>query len=111
EPLPIAVWQPGCAWRTLLLGALEATELSYRIAYTGANGAALAAAVRSGLAISALPEPLIRADMKRLDDAYGLPPIGSFDIGLVRAQNTHSDPVVSALADHIIASLDNLQLE
>lgn len=104
DPLPITVSHPGCIWRQMALDAIEATGRNYRIAYASANSNAVAAAVSSGLAIAAVPEIVMRPDMRVLTPQEGFPAIGEFEIGLVRAPGEQTE-VIDALACHICESL------
>jgi DNA-binding transcriptional LysR family regulator len=101
RPLPLAVWQPGCAWRTLTLAALDEAGLPYRIAYTGSNGAALAMTVRSGLAVAALPQRFVGHGLRALPIGGRLPALGSFEVGLMVAAGGGERGVVGAFAAHV----------
>jgi DNA-binding transcriptional LysR family regulator len=61
----------------------------------------------AGLAVSVLPESAVRPGMRILGHSDGFPPLPTCRIGLMRAAGEQS-PLVAALADHIIQSLDNL---
>ena len=104
EPLPVTLSHPGCIWRQMALDAIEQSGRDYRIAYASANSNAVAAAVSSGLAIAAIPEIVIRPDMRVLTPEEGFPQIGEFEIGLVRAPGEQT-AAADALADHIATSL------
>lgn len=107
RPLPLAVWQPGCAWRALALAALDETGLPYRIAYTGSNGAALTMTVRAGLAVAALPQRFVGGGVRMIAPGDGLPPLGAFDIGLVRGHSGARE-LVAAFASHVEAAFAEL---
>ena len=53
EPLPLAMLEPPCIFRTMALAALDRAELPYRIAYTTTSLAGLRAAVDAGLGVTA----------------------------------------------------------
>ncbi len=99
EVLPVAFSQYGCAWRQMALDALEAMGRPYRIAYASSNSVAIAAAVRAGLAVAAIPEICLGPDMKILGETDGFPPLGLFDIGLIRSTKTND--AIDSLACHI----------
>lgn len=103
-PIPLAVSQPGCIWRKNMLDALDAASIDYRIAFTSANGAAVAGAVSAGLAVSAFPRVTIRPTMRILGEADGFPVVDTFDIGVLRAPGLTSS-VADALVDHVVTSL------
>lgn len=105
EPVvPLALSNVGCSWRQLALDALDEKGRAYRLAYTSPNSAAIAAAVLSGLAVAAIPEMVIRRDMRMLSPEDGYPELGSFDIGLVRTPG-NGTAAARALADHIADSV------
>ncbi len=110
RPLPVAVWQPGCAWRTLTLEALDAARIDYRIAYTGTSGSALALTVRAGLAVSAIPRRFAPGGLRPVPREAGLPPIGRFQIGLLRG-NGGDEAVTEAFLAHTEACFGALSAE
>lgn len=107
SPLPLAVWQPGCGWRTLTLQGLDAASIPYRIAYSGTNAAALSMVVRQGLAVATMPLCMVGDGFRVLGRADGLPPLPSFDIGLVRG--TEGNPLVDAFYEHVVDCFDRLK--
>lgn len=102
EVLPIAM--PQCEWRKMAVGALERANRKYRIAYSSSNSNALNAAVMAGLAVGAVPELLLKPGMRVLTERDGLPPMGRFEIGLVRKAGRPSS-AMEALARHVTESL------
>ncbi len=99
EVLPVALSQHGCAWRQMAIDSLAAMKRQYRLAYSSANSVAINAAVLSGLAIGAIPEICMRPGMRILTESDGFPPLGSFDIGMVKGSDRNQ--AVNALAAHI----------
>ena len=97
----------GCEWRSAVLKALEKTGRKYRIAYSSPNSNAVNAAVQSGLAVGAVPELCVRPGMRVLTEKDGFPPLGTFEIGLVRKPGRASS-AVEALARHVTESLANI---
>lgn len=107
RPLPLAIWQPGCVWRALTLEALERAGIEHRIAYTGWNGTALMTTVRAGLAVTALPAGFMGRGLRPVPAEAQLPPLGAFDVGLVRSR---LGPVrlVDAFRTEVIAAFARL---
>ena len=99
DVLPVAFSQFGCAWRKMAIEALEGMGREYRVAYASANSSAISAAVQAGLAVAASPEICMRPGMRVLGEADGFPPLGLFDIGLIRSSK--SNDAVDSLASHI----------
>jgi DNA-binding transcriptional LysR family regulator len=107
EPIPLALGRPTCSWRSIACERLETVARPYRVLYSSSNAGAVAAAVLAGLAVSVLPESGLRPGMRVLSPADGFPDLPSCHVGLVR--NSHEgSALASALAEHIISSLDNL---
>ena len=108
-----------CRWRSpsrRACGASAAIEAltdagrQYRVLYQSANATATAAAVLAGLAVSVLAESALRPGMRVLGEAEGFPRLPVCEIGLVRSWNRPASPIVDALAEHIVSSLDNLSV-
>ena len=108
SPLPLAVFEPGCVWRTLTLQAVDGAGIDYRVAYSGTNAAALAMVVREGLAVAAIPLRMAGDGFWVLGRADGLPPLGSFDIGLMRGVEGNS--VVDAFYDHVLEFFGRMEV-
>ena len=102
RPLPLAVWQPGCAWRALTIQSLDEAGIDYRIAYTGSSGIALGLTVRAGLAVSAMPRRFTANGLRILPPGDPLPRLGSFEIGMVRAEGADGE-AVEAFVEHTAA--------
>src|SRR3546814_4412093 len=54
DPLPVALFEPGCWWRDRAMQILEEHGRRYRIACTSPNTEAVIATVVSGLAVAVL---------------------------------------------------------
>ncbi len=107
DPVPLALSHTGCAWRSLALDSLEAVGRETRIALSSPNSAAMAAAVLTGLAVSAIPESTTRPGMRILSEADGYPDLGDFDIGLVRSREDLPG-AAHALAEHLREGLASI---
>jgi DNA-binding transcriptional LysR family regulator len=107
QPIPLALGKVTCSWRRVAIEQLEARGVPYRILFTSWNAGAVGAAVLAGLAISVFPESGLRPGMRVLTAADGFEPLPAVDIGLLRNRHPTSK-LADALADHVIAALDNL---
>ena len=108
-PLPLALGRPTCDWRQAAVGGLDALGRQHRLLYSSWSSAAVGAAVMAGLAVSVLPESALRPGMRVLSETDGFPRLPFVEIGLVRSPH-HATPLVDALIDHIVSSLDNLSV-
>lgn len=107
NPLPLAMAGGICAWRTAAVTALEGQDRPHRVLYQSQNSTAIGAAVLAGLAVSVCAESSLRPGMRVLGAADGFPPLPPIKIALLCSRHERS-LVRDALADHIVASLDNL---
>jgi DNA-binding transcriptional LysR family regulator len=108
--LPLALSKPPCMWRDEAIKALTGVGRKYRVQYQSANATALAAAVQAGLAITVLAESALRRGMRVLGEQDGLPRLPNCEIGIIRSARRAETPIVRALAEHIVSSLDNLSV-
>ncbi|SBW08924.1 putative transcriptional regulator, LysR family [uncultured Alphaproteobacteria bacterium] len=102
-PLPLAVADPGCAWRGAALAALDDAGLDYRVAYSSEQCQGQIAAVRADLAIAPLPMSVVASPLTRID---GLPRIGAFRVFLYVRPS--AGEAVRALAAHVAAGFRDL---
>lgn len=108
EPvLPLAFGRPTCVWRHRAIEALSPTKREYRVLFTSWSATVISASILSGLAVSVLAECSLRPGMRVLTEADGFPKLPEVEIGLIRARGRQS-PIVDAMAQHVIESLDNL---
>ncbi|WP_048306962.1 LysR substrate-binding domain-containing protein [Halomonas sp. PR-M31] len=107
SPLPLALANQGCAWRTMALSALDRSGLAYRIAYTSENCAGQEAALLADLAIAPLPLSMVRAPLRQLDNEAGLPSLGEYQVLLIQAASAGSASEV--LAGHVVEAFRGLR--
>ncbi|MCK9551723.1 LysR substrate-binding domain-containing protein [Aquamicrobium lusatiense] len=106
EPLPVSIWEEGCAWRAGALEALGREGRDYRVAYMSAHTAGQRAAIMADLAVAPLPKSFLGDDMVELGPADGMPEIGNYILAMVVAPEASAP--VKAVADHIRATFDVL---
>jgi DNA-binding transcriptional LysR family regulator len=106
DPLPVSMWEEGCAWRLRALDALSREGRKYRIAYMSSHTAGQRSAILADLAIAPLPKSFVADDLVCLSAKDGLPELGTYNIIMVVAPNA-SAPVLAA-ADHLRATLATL---
>ncbi|MEM6463948.1 MAG: LysR family transcriptional regulator [Pseudomonadota bacterium] len=107
SPLPVSLWEEGCAWRAGAVKGLDARAIAYRIAYMSAHTAGQRAAIMSDLAISPMPKSFVGDDLVVLGEEDGLPPIGNYSLGMVVREDAEAP--VCAAADHIRATFESLR--
>ena len=104
EPLPVSLWEEGCAWRAGALDALSRGGRNYRIAYMSAHTAGQRAAIMSDLAVAPLPKSFLGNDMVELCSKDGMPDIGTYNLAMVVSPDASAP--VKAVADHIRATFE-----
>lgn len=93
EPLPLALFQPGCPFRDWALTGLNGLNRPYRIAYTSASISGILAAVTAGLAVTVLGRSVLPGEVRALRVEEGFPLLPPASITLHRGSS------VSAVAE------------
>ena len=99
RPLPVSMVAETCAFRPLVLAALEDKQIPWRTVFESGNVEATTATVRSGLAITAWLPSTVPADLDILDASSDLPALPNFAITL-RLPAIPS-PAAQAFAQHV----------
>lgn len=103
DVLPLATSRTNCSWRIALTDMLNSIKRKYRIALSTSSNHAIILAVRSGTAISMLPENMVTADMRILNEDDGFPPLPSGVLTLIRSSGI-STPAIDMIAKAIQTS-------
>jgi len=104
EPLPVSIWEEGCAWRAGALDALGRDGRNYRVAYMSAHTAGQRAAIMADLAVAPLPKSFLGNEMVELSSKDGLPEIGTYNLAMIVPPDASAP--VDAVADHIRATFE-----
>ena len=107
EPLPVSLWEEGCAWRAGAVEALGREGRNYRVAYMSAHTAGQRSAIMADLAVAPLPKSFLGTDMVELTAKDGLPEIGNYSLAMFVAPD--ADASVQAAADHIRATFETFR--
>lgn len=102
DPLPLSVWEDGCAWRNAGLKGLMSVGRDWVITFESAHISGQKAAILADLAIAPIPVSSLGGDIVEAGASYGLPPLPEYSIGLVKDEKP--SPAVEAAADHLRAS-------
>ncbi|MEE9322123.1 MAG: LysR substrate-binding domain-containing protein [Granulosicoccus sp.] len=103
NPLPISVWEEGCAWRNAGLKSLTECKRDYRIAFMSAHIAGQRAAIMADLAVAPIPVSACINGIVALGEKQGLPSPGYYALGMILSEQI-SKPAEAA-ADHLRASV------
>lgn len=101
DPLPVAVWEPSCAWRQPVLAALDAAGRSHRIAFESGHLSGQRAAILADLAVAKIPVSALGGRIVRVGAEAGLPPLPDYCLGLVCRDDP--PPPVAVAAAHLRA--------
>ena len=100
DPLPLAIFEPGCPFRRAAMETLARSGRTFRIAYTSVSLAGVHAAIDAGLAVTVMLRNSVRPGQRVLDARDGFPPLGEAGIVLLRAS-----PDPSPLVDRLEAAI------
>ncbi|WP_425416451.1 LysR family transcriptional regulator [Oricola indica] len=106
DPLPLSMWEEGCAWRSGAVQALTEVGRSYRTAYMTAHTQAQRAAIASDLAIAPFPKSFISEPLIELGEKQGLPKLCKYQIRMRVKDNPGC--CSRAVADHVTACFDEM---
>jgi DNA-binding transcriptional LysR family regulator len=105
EPLPLAMFQPGCVARSKTIEACARVGRDYRIAYSSPSIAGVLSPVRAGIAIAAVARCSVPDDLEILSTDDNLPEVNGIDIALMRGGVSEHPNFVQHMADEIHANL------
>ena len=100
DPLPVALFEPGCAARMNVLQALGEADRSYRCTYSSASLLGLIAVVQAGLAVAGLAQRSVHPSLRIIGGNEGLPVLPDLEIGILR-NPLSSTPAVDRLHDFL----------
>ena len=105
DPVPLAIFAPGCIYREAALKALAATGRNWRHAYNSPSRDGLDVAVAAGLAVTIVPEGALAPGLRVLGPEQGYPLLPAIEILLYRPAGAGS-AAVATLAEVIVETLD-----
>ncbi|OKO81789.1 LysR family transcriptional regulator [Bradyrhizobium sp. NAS80.1] len=99
DPLPVALYPPGCLFRQWAAEALDAAGRPWRLAYVSRTLAAATQIAAAGLAVTVVKAGTLPPHLRDLSGHDDLPPLPAADIRLHRARNLSQ--AGGLLADHL----------
>jgi DNA-binding transcriptional LysR family regulator len=105
DPLPVALFEATCSVRQAVLEKLDKMGRNYRMAYSSPNHAGLTAAIKAGLAVTALARCAVPAGLRELTPEEGFPALPASPLALLRKENRTQ--VIDRVGDHILESFNN----
>ncbi|MGQ9364728.1 LysR substrate-binding domain-containing protein [Azospirillum sp. ST 5-10] len=104
EPLPLALFPPGCVCRAMTTAALERAGRPWRVAFASDSVLAIHGAVLGGLAVTALEACTVPPGLRVVGAGDGLPGLPEVEIALLRGP-APATAAVRCLEDAIAAAL------
>ena len=105
DPIPLALFGPGCIYRKAATDALDAAGKPYRFAYESPGRAGLQCAVNAGLAVTVMPEDSLTDDLRTLpvtQDGYPrLPIFSTYLFGTSPRQSASTKAFVRLLVESL----------
>ena len=102
-PLPLALAPKPCLHREVATRALEEAGREWRLAFTSLSQQGLRAAVKAGLAITAILQEDLEPGIVEIDAEAGLPPLPQASFRLLWSASGRT-PAAQALAGQLIES-------
>ncbi len=106
QPIPLAGFPPGCAYRTRTLSALEGAGMKWVDVYTSTSYYGVWAAVASGLGLAALPMAAVPQRASGSTYQPELPELGDVDVAIV-CDPARETETVRCLREHIRRQLSD----
>ena len=91
EPVPLALFDRDCWWRTAVLEALDKASRPYRIAFSSESVWGVKAAIAGGLAVGMLAESTLEPGMRVLGKRQGFPNLPPSRLVLGKAPKAGGD--------------------
>lgn len=104
KPLPVSLWEKGCAWRDTAVSALDGAGREYRVAYQSAQTQAQRAAILADLAIAPFAASLIEPPLVKLGAEHNLPELDNYQVRLLASPDI--EPPAQAVFNHVVACFD-----
>lgn len=101
NPLPIALSNPDCLFRTWALEALEASKRPWRLAYVSPSLAAVEAIVLQGLAVTVIKGSMLQSGMRVIQPGNLLPKLPRAEIRL------HQSPNLDSASKQVVSYLES----
>jgi DNA-binding transcriptional LysR family regulator len=102
DPLPLVLLEEPSALRDTVIHTLNAADIPWRMAYVASTLAAVKAAVKAGLGITARPVEMMSPDLRVLGQFDGLPPLADTEYVLC-----HNAQAENELAQVVFQAMEN----
>jgi len=96
RPLPVALFDQACSWRSKALAALDRAGMDFRLVFTSPSVAGVRAGIRAGVAVGALARSTAGPDLRPMESADCPPPLPPAELALIGAglEDEDAAPIV-----------------
>jgi DNA-binding transcriptional LysR family regulator len=108
DPLPIALSNPDCLFRSWAVEALNKAGLPWRLAYVSPSLSAVEAIVAQGLAITVVKGSMLAPGLRSIHSGRHLPPLPGAEIRLHRSETSPASATL--VIDHLAHRLRSMAL-
>ncbi|MEM8555268.1 MAG: LysR substrate-binding domain-containing protein [Pseudomonadota bacterium] len=98
-PLPLSVWQAGCAWRDCAVEALAEQNRPWRLAFQSSHISGQRAAIIADLAVAPIPKSNLSDEIVEVPRKFGLPKLPQYGLALLVSDDVN--PAIQAAAGHV----------
>lgn len=108
DPLPVALSNPDCLFRTWAVEALSKAGRPWRLAYVSPSLSAVEAIVEQGLAVTVIKGSMLATGLRSVDSGRYVPPLPGAEIRLHRSETL--TPSATLVIDHLAHRLHSMAL-
>jgi len=103
RPLPVALFDQACSWRSKALGALDHAGIDFRVVFTSASVAGVRAGIRAGVAVGALARSTAGPDLAPIRSADAPPSLPDAALTLIGAglEDENAQPIVRRVREAV----------
>ncbi len=91
RPLPVALFDHACSWRSRAIEALEAAGVDYRVVFTSASVAGVRAGIRAGFAVGPMAVSTAGTGLVRIRGGDAPPALAPAELILLRGSCRNED--------------------
>jgi DNA-binding transcriptional LysR family regulator len=104
RPLPVALFDQACSWRSKALDALQTAGIDYRVVFTSASVAGVRAGIRAGIAVGALARSTGGAGLRTVDGPDAPPSLPPAELVLLGSGvgEADTDPLIERVRTALV---------
>lgn len=108
DPLPVALSNPDCLFRTWAVEALSKAGRPWRLAYVSPSLSAVEAIVEQGLAVTVVKGSMLATGLRIVNSGRYVPPLPGAEIRLHRSETL--TPSATLVIDHLAHRLNSMAM-